>query len=190
MLLRMMTVRASGGFTMITGSDSGKLDHGGTLQPGTGHFFNEYFGITGNFIFDGLGITRKELDTLGQPDGHARVYNFTVDPMVRFRLARGWSAYLVGGGGYLRRTIEFARPTLAQTFVFEPRWGYAGPALVPVNQILGSITSKAGAADIGGGLNSPLPNSEVHLFIESRYMHDLTKSTDTSVVPILLSIRG
>ena len=38
-----------------------------------------------------------------------------------------------------------------------PGWGYFGPALIPVNQILGSVTSNSGAFDVGGGLNIPLP---------------------------------
>src|ERR1700736_6015430 len=74
-----VTLSASGGFTMVTGSNAGKLDHGGAFHAGLGHFFNDYFGITGNFMFDGLGITRNELNNLGQPDGNARVYTFTVD---------------------------------------------------------------------------------------------------------------
>lgn len=184
-----LTVSASGGFTMITGADGGKLDHGGTFQAGVGHFFNSHVGITGNFMFDGLGITRHELDVLGQPDGNARVYSLTIDPMVKFKLAHHWSGYLIGGGGYLRRTIEFTQPTLAQTFVFDPWWGYVGPALVPVNQVLGSITSNSGALDIGGGLNIPLPDTQLKLFVESRYMHGFTKGSGTSLVPILFGFR-
>jgi hypothetical protein len=184
-----VTVSASGGFAAIAGSDAGKLDHGGTFQAGVGHFFNDYFGITGNFMFNGLGITRNALNALGQPDGQGRVYTLTFDPVVRFRLARGWSGYVTGGGGYLRRTIEFTRPTVAQTFVFDPWWGYVGPALIPVNEILGSITSNAGALDIGAGVNIPLPNTRLRLFVESRYMHGFTKTSGTSVVPILFGFR-
>jgi hypothetical protein len=78
-----------GGFTGINGDDSGKLDHGGNVQVGAGYFFNRYFGITGNFMFNGLGVTRAELNRLNQLDGNARVYTFTADPTVRFRLGLG-----------------------------------------------------------------------------------------------------
>jgi hypothetical protein len=183
--LHPVTISVSGGFTTVTGSDAGKLDHGGAFQAGIGHFFTGNFGITGNFMFHGLGITRNQLNTLGQPDGSARVYSFTIDPVVKFQLAHGWSAYATGGGGYLRRTIEFTQPTVAQTFVVDPWWGYLGPALIPVNQILGSITSNAGALDIGAGVNIPLPNTQIRFFVESRYLHGFTKTSGTSVVPIL-----
>jgi len=184
-----VTLSAAGGLTTIVGRDAGKLDHGGNFQLGAGHFFNDYFAITGTFSFNGLGITRNQLDLLNQPDGSARVYSLTVDPMIRLPLGRRWSVYAVGGGGYLRRTIEFTQPTVAQTFVIDPWWGYIGPALVPVNQVLGSVTSNAGALDIGGGLNVPLPNSSMRLFVESRYLHGFTGHSGTSVVPIVFGIR-
>jgi hypothetical protein len=49
------------------------------------------------------------------------------------------------------------QPTLAQTLVFDPWWGYFGPALIGVNQILGAVTSYSGTFDVGGGLNILLP---------------------------------
>lgn len=128
------TFNVGGGFTAITGYNAGRLDHGGNFQAGAGFNFNRHFGVTGNFMFNSLGITGRELNTLNEPDGHARVYSFTVDPTVRFPLGHGVSAYLLAGGGYLRRTVEFTQPTLAQTFIFAPWWGYVGPALVPVTK--------------------------------------------------------
>src|ERR1019366_4258140 len=101
------TLIAGAGLTTITGTDAGKLDHGGNLQLNGGYFFNRYFGITGNFIFSDLGITRAELNNLNQPDGAARVYSITADPTLRLPLGRGFSAYVLAGGGYLRRTVEF-----------------------------------------------------------------------------------
>ena len=183
------TLSAGGGLTTITGSDAGKLDHGGNLQVNGGYFFNRYLGITGNFMFSELGITRAELNNLNVPDGSARVYGVTVDPTVRLPLGRGFNAYVLAGGGYLRRTVEFTAPTLAQTTIFDPWWGYFGPALVPVNQILGTVTNNSGAFDVGGGLNIPWRNSGAKLFVEARYFKGFTSNTDTIVVPITFGIR-
>jgi hypothetical protein len=55
------------------------LDHGGNFQVGAGYYFNRFFGVTGNFMFNQLGITGSELVRLNVPDGNARVYTFTVD---------------------------------------------------------------------------------------------------------------
>jgi len=38
---------AGAGLTTITGTDTGKLDHGGNFQLNSGYFFNRYFGVTG-----------------------------------------------------------------------------------------------------------------------------------------------
>jgi opacity protein-like surface antigen len=183
------TIHVGGGFTAITGHDAGRLDHGGNFQAGGGHFFNHYLGITGSFLFNQLGITRQELNRLNQPDGNARVYMVTVDPTLRLPLPHGINVYVLAGGGYLRRTVEFTRPTLAQTVIFDPWWGYFGSALVPVNQILGSVTSNSGAFDAGAGVNLPLPRTELKLYVESRYVHGFTSNSNTTIVPITAGIR-
>lgn len=173
------TANIGGGLTAITGRDAGKLDHGGNLQVGAGYHFNRFFGITGNFMFHQLGITGSELLRLNVPDGNGRVYTFTVDPTLRLPLAQNWSAYVLVGGGYLRRTVDFTRPTVAETFIFDPWWGYFGPALIPVNQILGSVTSDAGAFNVGGGINIPLPAPRLHLFLEARVISMALRTTAT-----------
>lgn len=183
------TIGAGGGFTAITGYDAGRLDHGGNVLVGGGLNLNRYLGITGNFMFNQLGITGSELNSLNQPDGSARVYSVTLDPTFRLPLGHRFSAYVLGGGGFLRRTVEFTQPTLAQTFVFNPWWGYIGPALVPVNQILGTVTNNSGAFDVGGGLNVALPRTGAHLFFESRYFHGFTSNSNTTLVPVTVGIR-
>jgi len=97
------------------------------------------------------------------------------------------SAYALGG--FLRRTVEFTQPTLAQTFICVPWWGFFGPALISANQILGSVTSNSGAFNTGAGVNIPLPRTRLHLFIEARYVHGFTSNTNTSILPIVFGIR-
>jgi hypothetical protein len=91
------TINVGCGFTTITGSDAGKLNHGRNFQGGTGYFFNRYFGITGNFMFNHLGITGSELALLNAPDGNARVYTFTADPTLRLPGGQP-SEHLCAGG--------------------------------------------------------------------------------------------
>lgn len=183
------TASIGGGFTAITGADAGKLDHGGNVQAGAGYFFNRYFGVTGNFMFNDLGITGGELARLNEPDGNARVYTFTVDPTLRVRLNSRVNVYALAGGGYLRRTVQFTQPTVAQTLVFDPWWGYFGPGLIPVNQVLGTFSSNSGAFDVGAGINIRPATTGLYLFIESRYIRGFTSNSDTSLVPIVFGVR-
>jgi hypothetical protein len=184
-----LTLSAGAGLTTITGADAGKLDHGGNFQLNGGYFFNPHLGVTGNFMFSDLGITRSALNSLNVPNGDARVYSITVDPTLRAPIGHGLSVYLLAGGGYMRRTVEFTSPTLVQTTVFDPWWGYFGPALVPANQILGRVTNNSGAFDVGGGLNVPLRGTGAKLFVEARYFMGFTSNTNTTVVPVTFGIR-
>lgn len=164
------------------------MDVGGHIQAGAGFIFNRFVGITGTFSFHGLGITRRALDDVNVPDGNGRVYTLTVDPKFTLPFWNG-SFYVLGGGGWLRRTVQFTQPTVAQTVVFDPWWGYYGPVLVPANQVLGSVSQNAGVWDVGGGYNFRLPRTNVKLFLEARYYSGLTSNTHTTIVPITLGLR-
>ncbi len=183
------TVNVGGGFTAPTGRVSNSLDAGGNVQVGAGFNFSQYLGINGTFGFQALGITGRALQAVNEPDGNGKVYTLTVDPRFTLPFRGHTSFYVLGGGGWLRRTVQFTQPTVASTFVFDPWWGYFGPALVPANQILGSVTQDAGVWDIGGGMNFPLPRTSLKLYLEARYHDGLTNNTHTTMVPIAFGIR-
>jgi len=183
------TFNVGGGFTGITGRDADRLDHGGNFQAGGGLNFSRYFSITGNFMFNQLGVTRSALTALNQPDGNARVYTFTADPTLRIPLGNRTSLYVLAGGGYLRRTVQFTKPTLAQTYIYDPWFGFITPVVIPVNQVLGSISSDAGVYDVGAGLNIALPRTRFRLYVESRYFHGFTSNSNTTIVPVTLGLR-
>jgi opacity protein-like surface antigen len=184
-----LTWNVGGGFTATTGRISDRLDNGGNVQAGAGFNFNQYIGVLGTFSFQGLGVTRSALNALNEPDGNARLYTLTIDPTLRIPLKGGATAYLLAGGGWMRRTVEFTQPSLASTIVFDPWFGYFGPALVPTNTILGSVSENAGVYDVGAGLNFPLPRTSVKLYLEGRFYEGLTNGTHTTVVPITFGIR-
>lgn len=151
-----LTLSSGAGLTTVTGTNTGKLNHGSNLQLNGGYFFNLYFGITGISCSMTWGITRVELENLNMSDGGTRVYAVTADPTFRLPLGRGFSAYVLAGGGYLRPTVEFTQPTLARTFIFDPWWGYFGPALGPVDVVLRKAVNNSGGFDVCGGFNMPV----------------------------------
>jgi Outer membrane protein beta-barrel domain len=184
-----LTFNVGAGFTAVTGPISNRLDHGGNIEGGLGLNLNSYLGVLGTFSYQGLGITRSALNTVNEPDGSARVFTLTIDPKISIPTHGHGSFYVLGGGGWLRRTVEFTQPTLATTIVFDPWWGYFGPALVPVNQVLGSVTDNAGVWDIGGGMNFALPNTSWKLYLQARYYNGMTTGRHTTLVPITLGFR-
>ena len=184
-----LTANIGGGFTTSTGRLSNDLDYGGNLEAGGGFNFNQYLGVLGTFSFQSLGVTRSALDRLNEPDGNSRIYTLTVDPKISFPMGSRTNFYILGGGGWLRRTVEFTQPVIAPTYVFDPWWGYIGPIYVSANQVLGSVSQSAGVWDVGGGVNVRLRNSGWKVYVQARYYDGLTNNAHTSIVPITVGLR-
>jgi hypothetical protein len=182
------TANAGAGYTSVAGRQANDLTNGWNFQAAAGFNFNQYFGVLGTFMFNGLGVTNSALSAVNVPGGNARVYTLTVDPKLTFPIGRG-SFYLLAGGGWLRRTVQFTQPVLATTFVFDPWWGYFGPAVVPASQVLGSVSDNAGVWDVGGGFNIPLPRTRAKFYVEARYIDGLTADTHTQIVPLTFGFR-
>jgi hypothetical protein len=73
--------------------------------------------------------------------------------------------------------------------VFDPWWGYVGPAYIPANQTIASVTSNAGVWDVGAGVDIPLRRTSWKLFVETRYLDGLTSQSHTHLVPISVGFR-
>lgn len=181
---RHFTLSLGGGYLTPTGAVASDIDRGGNFEFNSGYFFNRRWGITGTFLFSDAGITQSALDALDEPDGTARIFAITSDPMVRFQLRRGLVVYALAGGGYVARDLHFTKPILVggssthMPFMLMP--GYASN---------GSIIDNSGGFDAGGGLNFPSPSKSARLFIEARYVKGFTNHSNTAVVPITIGIR-
>ena len=182
------TFNVGGGFTAVTGDISNRLDHGGHVQAGAGYNLNRFLSLGGTFSYHALGITQNALQAAQQPDGNARVFTFTVNPKLTYPFGFG-NVYVLAGGGWLRRTVEFTQPTLASTYLYDPWFGYYTPVLIPANQVLGSFTQNAGVWDVGGGANFDLPRTRAKIFAEVRFYSGLTPNQHTTMVPITVGLR-
>lgn len=57
------------------------------------------------------------------------MYSVNADPTLRLDLGRGFSRYVLAGGGYLRRTVEFTRPSRGPGGLLRPAVGTSGHRL-------------------------------------------------------------
>ncbi|SRR5579884_2335427 len=183
-----LTFNVGGGLTSPTGRISNYIDYGGEFQAAAGINFNQYLGVLGTYSFNTVGLTGRALSQINVPDGYGHVNTLTVDPKISFPMGRG-SFYVLGGGGWLRRTVTYTQPVLASTFVFDPWWGYVGPAYFTANEKLGAVSNNAGVWDIGGGFNIPLGHSGMKAYVEARYYDGLTPNTHTTIVPLTVGLR-
>jgi hypothetical protein len=184
------TFGVGGGFTTPVKSTEGRLNTGFNILAGAGVNVSKEFGILAEFGFHNMGITDRILDNIGVPQGSTRIYSATLNPVIRFNPTGRFGAYITGGGGFYRRTIEFTEPTFIETTGFDPFYGVFFPALVPANSVIGSFSQNRAGVNGGAGVTIGLSaDSNAKFFAEARYHHLFTSPVRTTLVPVTFGIR-
>src|SRR5579862_2567754 len=142
------TFDLGGGFTEPVRHTENRLDTGFNFTVGAGLNFTPNFGFIGEFGYNQLGVSSNVLQSEGVPNGSGRIYSLTLNPIVHFNPRGRFDTYLVGGGGYYRRTVEFTQPTLVTVTAFDPFFGVFFPAAIPAETVLGSFTQNKGGLNI------------------------------------------
>jgi opacity protein-like surface antigen len=183
------TIHGGGGVSPLVGDISNRLDTGWHFTVGGGYNFGSHFTLTGDFMYNGFGVSRAVLNEAQVPDGNARMWSLTANPKVRVNPEWKVDPYVVGGIGYYRRTVEFTRPVLVPVFIFDPFFGAFFNTVVQTNQVLGTITRDGLGGSVGGGVDIKVGSGGVKLFTEVRYHHVNTGSVDTQMVPVTVGLR-
>lgn len=182
------TVNIGGGFTPTTGDIGKRLTDGWDGTAGAGWNVNPHLSIGGQVMYDSLGVSRLVLNEAAVPAANAHVWAITAEP--RFNLLPGHhiDPYLVGGVGYYRQTVQFTQPTLTSVYVFDPFFGFY-PALVPADQVLGTMVGQGIGGSAGAGLNFGMSHSGLEFFVEARYHYADTGSLPLRIIPLNIGIR-
>jgi hypothetical protein len=182
-------VGVSTGGSATAGEVGGRLTGGWNIDLGAGFPVTRAVELAADFMYNGLGVSDQVLRTLQVPDGNARVLSLTAGPKVYIPIASHVRGYAVGAIGWYRRTLEFTQPTIGAVDIIDPWWGYVGTAIVPANQVIGSVSQNAFGGSIGGGALVALGTGPADLFVEVRYHRANTSPASTSLVPITFGIR-
>jgi len=183
------TFNVGAGFTEPV-RDFGRLDVGFNVTAGAGVNLDPHLGVIAEFGFNNMGLTRRALAIAGVPDGSTRIYSLTLNPVIRLNPRGRLDAYIVGGGGYYRRTIEFTEPTIATVTLFDPFYGVFFPAAVPANTVLGSFTQNKIGWNVGAGLSVRVSqDGNAKIFAESRYHYIYTSPRETKILPVTFGLR-
>jgi hypothetical protein len=166
-----------------------RLNTGWHIAAGAGYNFNRTFGVRVEYMYNGFGVKQSVLNALSVPNGDAHMNSITLDPVFHFKTMGRFGGYLIGGGGFYRRTVQFTQPTTAIVDVFDPWWGYLGPAIIPVNRVIGSATSNAGGVNAGLGLDIDLGHGGAQFYSELRYHYAATHRSRTQLLPITFGVR-
>ena len=142
--------------------------------------------LLGEFNYHEFGVQDQVIQDLDVPDGNARVYSITGN--LKFPLTTGRvRPYVIGGGGWYRRTVEFTEPSTGLVTVFDPWWGWIGDVAVPTNRVLGSVSRDAAGVNAGGGVSFEL-GDRTRIFAEVRWHRAFHNPTNTTLVPITIGI--
>src|SRR5437867_8199538 len=72
------------GFTEPVRDTDGRLDMGYNINVGAGVNFVPAFGVVGEFGYNHLGLAGSVLNAAGAPEGAARLYSVTLNPIIHF----------------------------------------------------------------------------------------------------------
>src|SRR5262245_38253333 len=92
------------GFSEPVRDTDGRVDTGYNIKLGAGVNFIPALGVVGEFGYNHFGLASPVLSAFGAPDGSARLYSLTLNPIVHFNPRGRFDLYAIGGGGYYRRT--------------------------------------------------------------------------------------
>jgi hypothetical protein len=188
-LFQKMTFEVGGGVTPTLGQTSIDLTTGWNAMGGIGYRFDRPLELRLEFMYDGLGVSQTALRRVDEPAGNAHIWSLTLDPVLHLGSVGPFRPYVIFGGGYYQRTVQFTQPTTAVVDIFDPWWGYFGPTLVPANQVLGTVTKGAGGANAGLGLSVKLGQGNTRLFVEARYHYIWTERRATEILPVTFGLR-
>ena len=179
-----------GGFTEPVVHADGRANTGFNITAGAGINFAPQFGISAEFGYNRLNLSNSVLSAVGVPGGNAHIYSVTLEPTVHLNAHGRFGAYLIGGGGFYRRTIDFTAPTVDTVTLFDPFFGVVYPAAIPATQVLASFTQNKGGLNIGGGLEFRVKgDSNAKIYAEARYHYIFTTPVRTTILPVTFGFR-
>jgi hypothetical protein len=183
-------VGAGPGFPLSRTSDFAHTSY--NFVVGGGPNLVPHVKLDAEFMFHGLPVHDNIIHQLGFSDVKGRLYSLTGNLIVGSSIGAGKNAYLIGGGGWYRRTIEAKQTVLSVGEICEPWWWWDAQCVngITTSEVtVGSRTSSAGGFNFGGGLTFQLGESSANFYAEVRYHRAFTLNVETSVLPLTFGIR-
>ncbi|HTF65932.1 MAG TPA: hypothetical protein VK638_24910 [Edaphobacter sp.] len=197
------TVALGGGFAVPAGSSRNVFTVGYALKGGVGYNFSkklgvmvevgyDHFGLQGSVItaqqsyYDSLNIVDPSTGALADfsgLDANAHVWSVTLDPIYTFYQGESLGAYVIGGGGYYHKAVNFTLPQ--SSYYCDPYYG-----CYPIVQNANFDTHSANGGGINGGAGvtfRPSRFGSVKFYTEVRYVWTNAKLTPEQANPSPIS---
>ena len=182
------TAKIGGGFTEPEYNTGRRLNRGWNFGAGAGVNVMPYLGVLLDFDYNQFNINDATLTALQFPGGDMKVWDFSIDPIIRLNPHGRVGFYITGGGGVYHRTVEFTAPTVATFTAFDPFFGLFYPVAVPASQVLASESTVKGGVNGGAGFQFAV-SGRLKFFAEARYHNIYTYPRATTYVPVTFGLR-
>ena len=182
---------AGAGFTIPIGRSGSSLNTGWNLDLRGGLNVTQHLAADLDFTYDYSNLNSAALALFRQPNGSVGVWSLTFNPVVKFASGdEKLQPYITAGYGLYHRNLTLTRPTIIQTVVCDPFFGFCFPAAFGANQIVASNSTLRTGFNAGGGFDIPLGHRRLKLFTEARYHRMFTAhGEDFSFVPVTFGVR-
>jgi hypothetical protein len=200
-LMHRLTIEAGVGAAAPAG-DKADITWGWGLTMGGGVNITQNLAALVEYQYLDPKIPGAVIAESGAQGGRYHIWSFTLDPVYDFLPKAANDFYVVGGGGFYRKVMNFTNPSQSCGFFYY--YYTCGTS----NQTVGHISSNQGGFNFGGGYQHRFGGmyglSRARLFAEVRYLDVLSPaiksksanglqpvsiSKDTKLLPIMLGIR-
>jgi hypothetical protein len=197
-----LTFEGGGGFTIPTGGGQQFLNNGWNIKAGGGYKFNDRFSAMLDYDYVSMGVPTAILNQVNpQGGGATHLWSLTINPMYNYKTIGHWGGYVVGGGGFYRKLVNFTQPFNDYCAYYDPFYGCI-PGVV--NRTVAHFSNNAGGVNFGTGFTYKFSDSgRAKLFVEGKYVwvdnQPSTNSTSntgyapanyrTEYIPITVGIR-
>jgi hypothetical protein len=184
-----------GGFTMPQGDTSVFTNVDGNFEIGGGVNIFRFLGIQGEYMWNGLRLKDSIVRRATIADAHSRLHSLTGNLIFRLYTGeRGWGVYLIGGGGWYRRSWNITLPEDTVAVACDPVWSWLGTltcvgGVVPDNEIIAEGHTDAPGWNFGGGVTRRLGEGPAQFYAEARYHRANHDRFKTEVLPITFGFR-
>jgi hypothetical protein len=159
------------------------------VDVGAGYQFSRWFAMLGECGFAGMGVPDAVLQASAAPGGHGRIMTMTLGPEFRFPLTSRFQGFVLGGVGWIRRTVDLTSPSVQYFDNYDPIYGDLGTDAITTDVVLSSVTRNALGGDVGGGVSLPIGDTGTALFLDVRYYYAPTSPRVTAMIPVMFGIR-
>ena len=186
-----LNLGAGPGFPISTTSDFANISY--NLVAGGGPNLSSHVKMDAEFMFHGVPMQQKVIDQVGLSNVKGRLYSLTGNLILGTSIGGSKSVYLIGGGGWYRRTLEGKQKMFEAGTKCAPVWAWWNVECIDgvfaTDVTVGSRISSAPGFNIGGGLCFRLGDSATNLYTEVRYHRAFTANISTTVLPLTFGVR-